>query len=323
MITDRPTFCFRKRLELHETSGRLPFKEKSEVIANTETETVELRSLQDVPLDDATEIALWGFGYEDETQALHRGMHWTNMLQRALAAVNLPADFGLRRPNMGGMTDQFRKQMSDDSGVNIVNDSWDVLVVPAEPQSRFLRFSAQGTSRTAEAIVRAAIDAAAAGDDTTPVNEVAFDLFTAAEKTAAVADSRLVIHVMALECILEPSMRTDASLQHLESLVEATRDNPALPADEREALISALRSLRRRSVRSAARTLAQTLDERDYHFSPRQVIDDAFRYRNAIVHGRSRPDIGDVGRVAAELGALVGEQIAGAEVMSKVREARR
>ena len=58
-----------------------------------------------------------------------------------------------------------------------------------------------------------------------PVDEVAFDLFSASMRSSHLADVRVVLLVMAVECLIERSDRPGATVQYVNDLVERTLSN--------------------------------------------------------------------------------------------------
>ena len=202
-----------------------------------------------------------------------------------------------------------------------MNDSWDVLTFETEPRPRFIRGHAEGVARVHPTVARAALDGVAGlvrpGPDQTAVH-----LYAVAARAADVADSRLVLLVAALESLIDRPERSAASIAHIERLAKMTRQDDELPVDERQALSNGIAGMRRVSSRSAALATADTIAEWPFSMSPRRLVARAFELRHAIVHGGVRADINEVGIVAAELQALVGELIAGEDVMGKVRAQR-
>lgn len=311
-------YCFRQRFEVA-PGGRLPFTDDVVTISTADDVSIELRSLESKAIAESTKIALWGSGYASEAEARAGGELWRSAAQRALAGVGLGANFGLRNPNMGGLVDSVLEEMKRDTGVTVYPDSWDILVFPCEPRPLFSSMTADGYVTPQENAVRAAFDAS--GTSHEAANEVAFDLFAASMRSAHMADVRVVLLVMAIECLIARARRPEATVAHIESLVEATLRNDALDADDREALANALRSLRYESTTKAAKVLAQQLDPSHYADDPTSLIPEAFKMRHALVHGHGRPDLGRVRYVGANLEKMVGNLIAGPSVTASVAAA--
>lgn len=141
-------------------------------------------------------------------------------------------------------------------------------------------------------------------------------------RSAHMADMRVVLLVMAIECLLERERRSGASIAHIESFVDATLSNDALDTDDRDALANAIRSLRHESTTRAAKRLPEALEAASYPDDPLGLVGEAFHMRNALVHGRGRPDLIRVRYVGANLERMVGDLIAGAVVSASVRHAR-
>jgi hypothetical protein len=312
-------FSFRQRFELA-PGTQLPFEDPSLVIYEREGVSIELRSIEQKPISESRLMALWGSGFADEGTARAAGQHWRGALQRALAALDVGANFGLRNPNMGGFTDEALALIKAETGATVYRDSWDVLVFPSTPAPRFSSMSAEGQVSSPPTVALASL--AASAEITAPLDEVAFDLFSASMRSAHLADVRLVLLVMAIECLVQPMQRSLEAQGHLDALIRTTLDNEALPKDEREPIANALRGLRWQSIRSGARRVAQELDVNRYLEEPTSLIVEAFTLRNGLVHGQSRPDLERVGYVAANLERMVGDLIAGPDVAVRVQQAR-
>lgn len=313
MVTSKG-FSFRQRFEMA-PGGRLPFDQDSVVLLESGDVRVELRSLEEKPLKESALLAIWGSGYESERSAREAGEQWRGGIQKALAAVGLGANFGLRNPSMGGFSDPVLEEIRRETGTPVYRDSWDVLVFPSELMPRFSSMSGTGQLLPAERTMSAALSACVGGE---PTNEVAFDLLTASMRSAHIADARVVLLVMAFECLIQRRERPRASVEYLDELVQRTSTNEALEASEREALSNALRNLRRESSAKAARALAHQLDARSYSDDPAALIVEAFKMRHTLVHGGRRPELERVRTVGANLERMVGELIAGTTVAQAV-----
>ena len=82
----------------------MPFTEASVVLSEDDRTAIKLGSLEDRALSESSQMAIWGNGFKSEQAAREAGERWRAAMQRALAGVNLGANFGLRNPNMGGLT---------------------------------------------------------------------------------------------------------------------------------------------------------------------------------------------------------------------------
>jgi len=221
---------------------------------------------------------------------------------------------------MGGFTDEFLAKIKEDTGVTVYRDSWDLLVFPSEPVPRFSSGSAEGYVTSPPPVVRASIGASMGIEE--PPNEIAFDLFSASRRGSHMADVRLVLLVMAIECLVERVERPATTREHIEKLVADTENNASLEPDERESLANALRGLRYQSTRKAVKSLAKTLNPSAYSEEPSRLLLEAFDMRNALVHGRRRPDLERVRQVGATLERMVSDLIAGPLVAAAAFEAR-
>jgi hypothetical protein len=312
-------FSFRQRFELA-PGGRLPFDEERLVLREANGIRVELRSLQGVALRDSSGASIWGSGFPNLEAAREAGEQWRSAMQRAFAGVNLGANFGLRDPNMGGFTDAVLEELHEQYGFPVIRDSWDVLVFPSEPAPRFSSMTAEGHVTTPAGIVMAAIDATQAESER--VNDVAFDLLTASRRSSHLADARVVLLVMALECLITRQSRPELTRHHLDRLISQTLESQELDPAERDVLANALRGLKDESTRAASRRLAAPMYADDYPDDPGALISEGFRMRHVLVHGGRRPDLDRVRYVGANLERVVADLIAGPVVTARVAEAR-
>ncbi len=196
-------FSLRQRFELA-PGGRLPFDQPTVVLFQDGQVSVELRSLEERPLSESSLMAIWGSGYESEAAARVAGEQWRSGMQKALAGVNLGANFGLRNPRMGGFTDAVLEEITREMGSPVYRESWNVQVFPSDPRPLFSFPSATGEIRSSGSVVLASV-AACLSDQ--PVDEIAFNLYTASMRSGHMADVRVVLLVMALECLIERRRR--------------------------------------------------------------------------------------------------------------------
>jgi hypothetical protein len=312
-------YSFRQRFELVPGS-RLQFSGVKVRLDVSDGVEISMHSVENKDIQESDVLAIQGRGFKSEDAARAAGERWRDRMQRALAGIDVGANFGLRNPVMGGLSDYAIDKIARETGQVILRDSWDVLVFPSEPRPVLSSMAAVPQMLTAESVATASIAASTGVQD--PVNEVAFDLFSASMRAGHMADVRLVLLVMAIECLIERSERGYVTKSHIDELVELTLTNDALEEAERESLANALRGLKSESTRKGARTLSEQLEASRYGQDPAALIDEGFRLRNALVHGRRRPDLDRVRYVGASLERMVGDLVAGAAVVRAVAQAR-
>jgi hypothetical protein len=126
--------------------------------------------------------------------------------------------------------------------------------------------------------------------------------------------------MMAFEALAETQSRDEATIGHIDMLVELTTSAAKLDADERTNLANALRSLKRESGRRAGQRLASEMNGRLYDgMGPSDFYKACYAMRNAVVHAHlSRPSREDVARKGAVLAQLVSHLIAGRSLVDRV-----
>jgi len=125
-------------------------------------------------------------------------------------------------------------------------------------------------------------------------------------RSGHMADVRMVLLVMAIECLVERVKRPEPTRILIDRLVETTVSEESIEAEERDRLANALRGLRYESTRMAVKSLSQTLHSAAYPEDPKALIQEAFDMRNALVHGRKRPDLDRVRYVGPNLEGWLG-----------------
>src|SRR2546423_14855839 len=87
------TWCFRQRLDLHDTS-KLECPDAEWVIETVEPARRVALGAHDAPsLAEARRVSLVGSGYDSESEAFSSGQFWKAHLMPAFANVRVAADF--------------------------------------------------------------------------------------------------------------------------------------------------------------------------------------------------------------------------------------
>ena len=99
---------------------------------------MKLRALQrGQALQDAEQLVLLGKGYTTEAEAREAGSRWCGFAERALARVNIGANFGDRTPG-SYMTREYLSLLAHQWGVErVLQDEHGLMVSEAEPWPMF------------------------------------------------------------------------------------------------------------------------------------------------------------------------------------------
>ena len=132
-------FAFRIRFVLSTFVRLNNAPEEALRIAAGSGEDVKLRALQpNEALNDADQLVVIGRGYGTEEAARAAGTRWRGFTERALARVNVAADFGDRAPGSAwtavGLAEIARKWNVE----RVVQDAHGLMVFEEEPWPKFV-----------------------------------------------------------------------------------------------------------------------------------------------------------------------------------------
>jgi hypothetical protein len=280
----------------------------------TPAEDVRLVALDDVDtLKDAKNLACVGRGYASADAARAAARRWRGLLERSFALMQLGGDFGDRAPG-GGLSGEFRQQLEDELGRPVFYDNYGAMVFKESLWPRFVRMGANlSTGSPIDILTAAAEEARRLGLTMQEREGLAYDLFAASFFQTG-PDARYLMLMTALEALIEPQTRPPASIEHVQRLIQLTRDSD-LPEDETRSMVSALERLKDESIGQAGRRLAVRLGERRYKDgaeTPVQFFSRCYTLRSNLVHGHvPRPAEGEVGSRAANLEVFLGHLLSG------------
>lgn len=276
-----------------------------------ESKKIELRSTEpETTLGEAKNIALTGWPFETEDDALAAADRWLGILQKTFACLYVGADFGDRAAG-GGLFRAGLQLLEEKAGQRVLNDAHGIMIYQCEPEPRFARVgpvnvvTGPGIDRLMAAIGKAA-KLGARTDDT---ERLAYDLYAASFSESS-PDARLAMLMMAVETLIEPAPRSEAVREHVGSLIAATRIS-GLAQREVASIEGSLRWLLEESINQAGRKLAARLGDRKYMDgteTPSQFFTACYTLRSRLFHGvKPRPTRDEVGTRAASLEHFVGD----------------
>jgi hypothetical protein len=274
---------------------------------------VWMRSLvQDQPIKEASALALRGEGSGSAEEATHLGERWRDALETAFARLGVGADFGEQGPRSYLSEAGMRWLEHQYGSPRVLNDEPGLSVFSLHPPPTFVGGSAALTKSPNEAKTKAAITLAfASGPHHTPAQRLAFDLYSASFFQPA-ADARLLMLMMAIETMLDPQDRDEATSAHVRELLSLTREAD-LPDSQKQSLLGSLEWMLQESISQSGRRLAASLTGRTYmNQTPQKFFTTCYELRCRLVHGATpRPDFDSVNIAAAQLELFVGHLLSG------------
>ena len=262
----------------------------------------------DQPIKDADQLVLTGSGYESRQAAAQAGLQFQNALKVALARVRVGADFG-ERAAKGCYTPTGLNMLAEQHSRRVLNNTHGLMIYLSEPKPLFASMDAQAIRGfNPEIFATVLTQAIAQRPPLSDRDQLAYSLFNASffQRTA---DSRFLLLVMAVEALIDPALCSPEGLDHVNSLISATRA-ASLPDVEKESMIGALRWLRTESINQAGRRLALIrLGTRIYDNKPAtDFFSYCYKVRSDLVHGNLPvPTFEQVGNLAGTLEVFVSD----------------
>jgi hypothetical protein len=259
----------------------------------------------DESLADARDLLLLGQTYATEVEGHTAAARWTGLIQKAFARVNLGADFGYRAAT-SVVTTAGLEMLQEQTGHRVLNDVHGIMVFECEPRPRFVRATVSPVNGVqAERLITAVYAAIKSRAVMSERDQLAYDLFSASCFSES-ADARLAMLMMALETLIEPQLRSEATREHVDHLIEETRGS-RLPENEVDSITASLRWLRTESIGQAGRKLALRVGNRSYMDEPpERFFTNCYALRSQLIHGHyPRPEWAEVNGRAGALELLV------------------
>ena len=272
----------------------------------------------EVAIKDTEVFIVRGTGYPSADQAQQQGEAWWDYVMVGFARQRIGADFGVRAPLQGGMTEAgfgiMRAAMEAErhGPVQFFNERSGVQVYATEPPAYFWHGHARGVVGRAGEGVLDAIQAAHAADARMSASDrLAYGLYAASFSDLPV-DARFLMLSMALETMITQEPRSSAAKAVLDELIDITRVSE-LDDHERRSIVGGLKEMHRReSVNQAGKRLAETLGENTYGGrTPSRFFSFIYQLRSDLVHGAyPRPDDQLIGIEASRLQQFVSDLLA-------------
>lgn len=276
---------------------------------NDSRPSIVLRARQDdLKILDSDQLAVVGSGYESPQDAEVQGREVRKALTVALARVRVGADFGDRAAK-GMFTEHGLKWVEQQIGQRALNNVHGLMVFETLPKPRFASTNARMTrGTTPESFLSAYAKSLEISPTISQREELSYTLFNASFFQPT-ADSRFLLLIMAIEALIQPELRSDESLAHVDSLIQQTK-NADLTAQEKSSMLGTLRWLRFESINQAGRRIVtERIGSRTFiEMTAADFFTHCYQIRSNLVHGNLPiPTLEEIGGVAATLEVFVSE----------------
>jgi hypothetical protein len=230
-----------------------------------------------------------------------------------LARLRIGVDFGNRAPK-SAFTLAGLAMLEAQTGCRVLNDIHGPMVFETDPPPRFALFSADGLRGVKKGHFETIFERALSTLRNLSARErLSFELFNASFFQTS-ADTRFIMLVMAIEALIEPVHRSKEATDHVDSLIEATKNSLLITDKDRRSILGSLRWLRYESINQAGKRLAQEqLGVRLYDGkSAPSFFSDCYNLRSRLVHGQYPPPTQhEIGNASTQLEGFVSDLLTG------------
>lgn len=291
--------------------------EESEIIVGTSSNgnQIKLKSADlESPIKDSEWLILVSDGWKSQEDATQNSVPLLDSLCRSLSFHNLGADIGRRMPG-GWFFRAFLDQLEEKTGKKVLNDERGIMIFATEQKPMVARAGeVNGYISVNKEQWMSTFQKAVNFYETFSTKEsMAFDLFTMAHKVQQSADARFVLLFAAFETLLESSERPVQVQEHVDKLIEATRE-AEIPKDEKDSLVGTLRWMRKYSIRASGRQLVQRhLGNLQFGgIGAEELFLKCYELRNRLLHGQQPfADWKEVSGIVAPLEQMVSKLLSG------------
>jgi len=231
------------------------------LVAEDDEEVVWIRSVGGGPVGGTEWLTVRGARYPSHAAAIEAGERWRDVLERALAGLHVPADFGERKAFSSWTNPDVLNRRSESMGARVMNEVHGLIAFPTGEPVRLMSASASAYApRSVESLRDAVVSPFNRGLHAQ--QRLAFDLYSHGI-LAPSPDAKFVLFMMAVEALMTPFDRSE----HVHRVVDDLRSvvlSAGLAGAERDALLSHVGQAKRASFRQQGERLAATLADRRY-----------------------------------------------------------
>lgn len=238
------------------------------------------------PIKSALTLVLKSDGWPSEESALQNGQRFSNALKRSFAKLGVGANYGEFGPK-GAITKAGSIYFEESSGERVLDDAHGLMVYSSLPEPQFGKVSITPLVGKPEVrLAEAFREALALQRDFDEREKVAFQLFNSSffQETPI---SRFILLVMTIEAFLVSEPRSIKVREHVQTLIDQTKNSEELTDEEKQSLMSQMGRLKEESIKQAGRRLSRDrLGARKYEGqSASDFFARCYDLRSSLVHG--------------------------------------
>ena len=265
---------------------------------------------------DINDSEIWVFqsnGWPSEDEAHRAASMYLDALALTLVRLRIGADFGNRAPK-SRFTHYGLAMLESQSGHRVLNDVHGLIVYESEPTPYFVSGKANCVlGKPQDQFEKIFSHALTSNRRLTERERLSLELFNTSffQKSN---ESRILLLVMAIEALLEPSPRSSVAASYVESIIETTNSSKVLCSKEKKSLLGSLQWLRYESINQTGRKLAEDcLKGRTYmNKEAPSFFSYCYNLRSRLVHGTPPfPSQQEIGSAVSPLVMFVSDILSG------------
>lgn len=306
-----PNYKFRVRFRLPHSSGLNHDKPVLDLRPSGQGDYT-LRAPGKQPIKDSQWLVLEdsGDGFSTEEEAADAGDLVRSAILWCGIQMRLGMDIGDDKAH-GGATQYLKRRVRREQGIRLLNDVHGLNVYEKDPKlpTRFISGSASGQGLKGisqfEQHFNEAMDM---NLHLTDKENLACELYGLSHFESSVR-ARFLTLVIAIESITKAQRRSDSAVDHVEQLIEATR-NSSLPSPEVDSLCKILGNLKNESISKSGRDLVdRCLGQSQYgNKTAKSFFQDCYNIRSELVHsGKPTDEATNLGQLVNVLDQLVAD----------------
>lgn len=282
-------FSFRIRINSSPSASITTDESKLEIPSIGSIPAIIISSEQpNIKLSDAKQLSINGSGFTSESDAEITGLKVKNALTVALARVHVGVDFGERAPKHGMFPYGLRMAEKMFNAERALNNVHGIMVYETRPTPIFVAPDAIiKRGATSDSFISAFGKCLEILPDINNYEALSYQFFNASFFQPK-PDIRFLLLVMSIEALNDHRARSKESIQHVETMIEQTRNAPISDIDK-ITMTSTLSYLKEQSIGQACkRIIIERLGDRKYKdMSAEKFFSLCYGLRSKLVHGIS------------------------------------
>lgn len=308
------SYSFRIHFRIPEDSG-IKFDEFSyEISSFQDVLPCKLHSLDiNKKISDANELVIESNGYPKEEDARHAGEKVRNALLLTFTYLNHGIDLGFKE-RLTVITDYGLKWLESQAQQRVIQGGIGLITYETEPTPRFASMGVEvkissPISKFLEVMDKALI----LSPDIAESRHISLQLYSSSFFEHSI-EVRFLVLVMCIEVIIESQKKPTDVQQHIENLIEITKNAENIEKTQKCALIQGLKYLKNESIGQAGRRIIREhLANRKYNdMDAVKFFTHCYNLRSRLVHGSvPLPSADEIRSVILELQQLVAHLLVG------------